>query len=75
MEYPPSSLARLNECQPIYEELPGWKEPTSHIRHVQDLPANAIAYVRRLETLIGAPVSMLSVGPRRDENIIVRPAL
>ena len=60
---------------PIYEELPGWLEPTSDFRHVQDLPKNARAYIDRLEEHIQAQVSMLSIGPRRDENIIVRPAL
>ncbi len=75
LEFPPSSAADLAQCIPIYEELPGWREPTSDFRHVQDLPANARAYIARLEELIQAQVSMLSIGPRRDENIIVRPAL
>ena len=75
LDFPPSSSANLAECVPIYEELPGWQEPTSQFRHVQDLPANARAYVARLEEHIQAQVSMLSIGPRRDENIIVRPAL
>lgn len=75
LDYPPSDSGALSLCEPVYEELPGWQTPTSHIRHFQDMPANAQRYVRRLEEIIGAPVSMLSVGPRRDENIIVRPAL
>ncbi len=75
LQFPPSSAADLAECVPIYEELAGWKEPTSQFRHIQDLPANARAYVTRLEEHIQAQVSMLSIGPRRDENIIVRPAL
>lgn len=75
LDYPPSSKTALEECEPIYEEMPGWQEATGQYRHIQDMPANARAYVRRLEELIEAPVSMLSVGPRRDENIIVRAAL
>ncbi len=75
LDFPPSSSADLAECVPIYEELPGWMEPTSDFRHVQDLPKNARAYIDRLEEHIQAQVSMLSIGPRRDENIIVRPAL
>lgn len=75
LDFPPSSSADLAECVPIYEELPGWLEPTSDFRHVQDLPKNARAYIDRLEEHIQAQVSMLSIGPRRDENIIVRPAL
>ena len=75
LEFPPSEAGDLAECVPIYEELPGWREPTSEFRHIQDLPRNARAYISRLEELIDAQVSMLSIGPRRDENIIVRPAL
>ena len=75
IDFPPSGAADLANCVPIYEELPGWQEPTSQFRHIQDLPGNARAYIGRLEELIGAQVSMLSIGPRRDENIIVRAAL
>ena len=75
LEYPPSDTAALSQCEPVLEEMKGWVQPTSDLRHVQDLPDEALAYVRRLEALIEAPVSMLSIGPRRDENIIVRPAL
>jgi adenylosuccinate synthase len=75
LDYPPSGSAALAECVPVYEELPGWRQPTSQIKHIQDMPAAARAYIRRLEELIDVPVSMLSVGPRRDENVIVRPAL
>ena len=75
LEYPPSDTAALMQCEPVLEELKGWGQATSRIRHFQDLPEAARAYVHRLEELIDAPVSMLSVGPRRDENIIVRAAL
>ena len=75
LDYPPSDTAALVRCEPVLEQVQGWRQPTSDFRHVQDLPANARAYVHRLEELIDAPVSMLSIGPRRDENIIVRPAL
>ena len=75
VEYPPSGMTALLRCEPILEQLEGWQQPTNDFRHFQDLPDNARTYVHRLEELIGAPVSMLSVGPRRDENIIVRAAL
>ncbi|MDA1095892.1 MAG: adenylosuccinate synthase [Chloroflexi bacterium] len=75
LEYPPSDTSVLQRCEPIYEDMPGWQQPTSAFRHIQDLPTRARAYINRLEELIEAPVSMLSIGPRRDENIIVRPAL
>jgi adenylosuccinate synthase len=75
VEYPPSGMTVLLRCEPILEQLEGWQQSTNDFRHFQDLPDNARTYVHRLEELIGAPVSMLSVGPRRDENIIVRAAL
>ena len=75
IDYPPSGTHALDNCEPIYETIEGWNEPTSAVRHFQDLPVNAKLYVERLQELMGVPVSLLSVGPRRDENIIVRPAL
>ena len=73
-EFPSSRLA-LEAAEPIYEELPGWEEETSHCRRFDDLPANAQRYVRRIEQLIGAPAALVSVGPERDQAIIVDPIL
>jgi adenylosuccinate synthase len=53
----------------VYEELPGWFEDISACRSFDELPANARAYVERVEELIGAPVSAIGVGPGRDETI------
>ena len=75
VEFPPSQDYQLQKCEPIYERLDGWLEETTSVRHFQDLPENAKLYVQRIEKLIGVPVSLLSVGPKRDENIIVKPAL
>jgi len=71
----PSSATTLERCQPIYEELPGWQSPTAHLRHFDKLPIPARAYVKRLEELIGYPIKIISVGPRREQTIIVRPIL
>ena len=71
----PSSRLALEAAEPIYEELPGWQEETSHCRRFDDLPANAQRYVRRIEDLIGAPAALVSVGPERDQAIIVDPIL
>ena len=71
----PSSRLALEAAEPIYEELPGWEEETSHCRRFDDLPANAQRYVRRIEELIGAPAALVSVGPERDQAIIVDPIL
>ena len=71
----PHSTALLERCQPVFEELPGWNKPTFNARRVQDLPPEALTYVRRLESLIGCPVDLISTGPRRDESIPIRPII
>ena len=71
----PGSMRHLQRCEPIYEELPGWQEPTSGVRRFEDLPRRAREYVKRLEHLIGCPVALVSVGPERDQAIIVQPIL
>ena len=71
----PGSVATLEQCQPVYEEWPGWEQPTASVRHLEDLPEGAIRYVRRLEELIGCPIDLISTGPRREESIRVRPII
>lgn len=68
----PSNLDLFEKCRPVYEELPGWQTDISKIRNFADLPENARNYVKRLEQLSGCPIVMVSVGPRRDETIILR---
>jgi adenylosuccinate synthase len=70
---PPANPALLEKCQPVYEEMPGWECPTSDIRSLKKLPPQAQAYVKKLEELIGCPVSLVSVGPAREQTIMVRP--
>jgi adenylosuccinate synthase len=53
----------------------GWQEPTTHVRRFQDLPRRAQDYVKRLESLLGCPVALVSVGPERDQAIIVKPII
>ncbi|MBC7951479.1 MAG: adenylosuccinate synthase [Rhodospirillaceae bacterium] len=59
------------EVEPIYESIEGWKDSTRGSRSWKDLPATAIKYVRRIEELIDAPVSLLSTSPERDDTILV----
>jgi adenylosuccinate synthase len=68
----PASAAAIRGLQPVYEEVPGWNEPLRGARSLADLPANARAYVRRLEEITGAPMMMVSVGAGRDETILLR---
>ncbi len=69
---PPTDLALLEQCQPVYEELPGWKTSTQGIREFAQLPAKAQAYLKRLEELVGVKITMISTGPDRDETIILQ---
>ncbi len=75
IDYFPGSITSLDRCQPIYEELPGWQSPTSDIRDYEKLPAQAKQYIARLEELTSCPVSIISVGARREETIHKAPIL
>lgn len=57
---------------PIYETVPGWQESTVGAKRVEDLPAAALDYIRRIETLVGAPIDIISTGPDREETIVLR---
>ena len=59
----------LAVCQPVYIEMEGWGQPTTSVRDFQRLPAQAQAYVRKVEELVDAPVRYVSVGPERDSTI------
>jgi adenylosuccinate synthase len=58
--------------QPVYEEMPGWTESTVGIKSLDALPANALAYIKRVEALVGAPIDIVSTGPDRNETIVLR---
>jgi adenylosuccinate synthase len=66
----PASVAVLEKCLPVYEEMSGWEKPTGDIRLFEDLPVNARKYIHRLEELIGCPASFISVGQQRDQTIV-----
>ena len=68
----PSDIDILGKCQPVYEELPGWRISISDIRHYKQLPAQAHQYITRLEELLSCPVSIISVGASRDQSIMVK---
>ncbi len=74
LENVPASLKVLAECEPVYEELPGWTEDISGVRRLDDLPLAAQHYVERITQLTGIPLTMFSVGPDREQTIQVRPA-
>ncbi len=72
MEEFPASLTMLAECEPIYEELPGWKEDITGCKTLDELPENARHYVERVSQLTGIPLSIFSVGPDRTQTNVVR---
>ncbi|MES2676551.1 MAG: adenylosuccinate synthase [Pseudomonadota bacterium] len=60
------------DIQPIYEEMPGWSESTVGAQTIADLPANARAYIKRLEALMSTPIDIISTGPDRVQTIVLR---
>ncbi|GKU83864.1 adenylosuccinate synthase [Niallia sp. NCCP-28] len=74
MEEFPASLKTLAECEPVYEELPGWTEDITGCKSLSELPANARHYLERVSQLTGIPLSIFSVGPdRKQTNVIHSP--
>ena len=71
----PVNQSDFHHAVPIYEELPGWWEDLSEARTLDDLPANARAYVARVEELSGARISAVGVGPDRDATVVVHDLL
>jgi adenylosuccinate synthase len=65
-----SDLSQLEGAEPIYETLPGWRGNISGCKRFEDLPREAQQYVKRLESLVGAPVEIVSVGPERSSTIL-----
>jgi len=70
-DVPPSDLALLARCEPVCIEMPGWKTDTSKARSFADLPPRARAYLKKICSLTGARLAIASVGPARDQTIVV----
>jgi adenylosuccinate synthase len=71
VDYLPASQGRQARVEPIYETLEGWQDTTVGARSWNDLPAQAVKYVKHVEELIGAPVALLSTSPEREDTILV----
>ncbi len=72
IDHLPASASEQSRVVPVYETIEGWSDSTAGARSWADLPAQAIKYVRRIEELVGAPVSVLSTSPERDDTILMR---
>ena len=69
---PPVGAEAYAECEPVYEELPGWQASTEGIKVLDDLPENARLYLKRIETVTNTPIDIVSTGPDRSETIVLR---
>jgi adenylosuccinate synthase len=69
---PPVSVEEYAGIEPVYEELPGWRESTVGVTAYEALPANARRYLERLEALVSVPIDMISTGPDREQTIVLR---
>ena len=75
IDYFPASLKDLEKCEPIYEEFEGWGDEVASARSYDELPENAKKYLKRIEELTDTKISIIGVGPRRDQTIRVREEL
>ena len=66
----PQSQKNFKQSQPVYEEMPGWSEDLTDVRHFQDLPEAARNYVLRIEELTGVPATLVAIGPGREQTIV-----
>ncbi|HEY6353766.1 MAG TPA: adenylosuccinate synthase, partial [Burkholderiaceae bacterium] len=69
---PPMSVEGYAGIEPVYEELPGWRESTVGVTRYEALPGNARAYLERLQALANVPIDLISTGPERDETVVLR---
>ena len=65
----PTDISELEGCKPVYIEMPGWTEDITHAKSFDELPANAKAYIERIEKEVDCPITMVGVGPDREQNL------
>jgi adenylosuccinate synthase len=71
LEVPPADCRQLADCEPVYVEFAGWKKPTTEAKKWSDLPAKARDYLKAIADLTGAKLAIASVGPGRDQTIVL----
>jgi len=71
----PANISKYERCNPIYIELPGWKEDITQVTSLGDLPPNAQEYLNKISELVGVDISIFSVGPDRKQTIVLRDLL
>lgn len=70
--FPPSDTDLYDECEPIYETLPGWQSSTAHAKNFKELPLNAQRYLLFIEDATGLPIDIISTGSERNDTIVLR---
>jgi len=69
---PPDGAEAYAGCEPIYVDMPGWKDSTVGVKRYKDLPSAALNYLKKIEEIVETPIDMISTGPDRDETIMIR---
>lgn len=72
VDIPPQDCRHLADCEPVYETLPGWQGSTFGVKSLDELPQEALNYIKRIEALVKAPVDILSTGPDRSQTMVMR---
>jgi len=72
IKYVPATIQEFMRCEPVYEEMPGWDEDISGVNSFAELPLAAKNYLQRIKELVGAPIAIFSVGPDRDQTILMK---
>jgi len=72
LDTPPLDAMSWSELEPVYESFPGWQDSSRGATRMEDLPANARSYLEAMEAMCGAPIHIVSTGPERNENIILK---
>ena len=62
----------MQGLEPIYENMDGWREPLTEVKNFSDLPANAQKYVRRIEEILETEIILISVGPGREQTVVLK---
>ena len=68
----PATVKDIERCEPVYEEMPGWKEDITNVKSFEELPVNCQNYIRKIEELVHCPVVMFSVGPDREQTVVLK---
>src|SRR5690606_15651961 len=68
----PLGAEGMAACEPVCIVMPGWKESTFGVKRLEDLPANALAYLKKIEELLQVPIDIISTGPDREQTITLR---